>query len=312
MQDFIRERVFVTGHRGLVGSAIERLLRARGCEDIVTADRDELDLRDMAAVQSWFANTQPKYVFHCAGRVGGILANSTAPADFLHDNLMIHATVLRAARDWSVRKLLYLGSSCLYPRDCEQPIREESLLTGPLEQTNEGYAIAKIAGVKACDAYRMQYGCNFISAMPTNLYGPGDHFDLQTAHVLPALIRKFHEAQTSGSQRVTVWGTGTPRREFLHVDDLATACLTLMEQYDSPGPINVGTGEDMTVGELAELIRDLIAPKCEIRFDPSQPDGMPRKRLDVSRIRSLGWTHRIPLVEGIQSTYRWYLDNCIS
>jgi GDP-L-fucose synthase len=248
-------------------------------------------------------------VFLVAGTVGGILANSTRPAEFIYDNLMIHATVVHAAHLQGVRRLLYLGSSCIYPRDCPQPIREEYLLTGLLEPTNEPYAIAKISGIKLCQAYRRQYGSDFISAMPTNLYGPHDNFDLQSSHVLPALMRKFHDARTGGREEVAVWGTGAPRREFLHVDDLADACLFLMRHYDEDEHINVGTGEDLSIRELAETIRDAVAPGVRLAFDPEKPDGSPRKLLDVSRLHALGWRHRIELGEGIRDTYRWFLEN---
>jgi GDP-L-fucose synthase len=302
-------RIHVAGHRGLVGSAIVRRLEAEGFRNLLTAGRDEVDLRDQAAVDRWFAEHRPEVVFLVAGTVGGILANSTRPAEFLYDNLMIHATVVEAARKVGVRRLLYLGSSCIYPRESPQPIREEALLTGPLEPTNEWYALAKIAGIKLCQAYRKQYGCDFVSAMPTNLYGPGDNFDLESSHVLPALIRKFDDARESGAPTVTIWGTGTPRREFLHVDDLADACLFLMRRHDSDLPINVGTGEDQTIRELAERVRDVVAPGVELVFDPTKPDGMPRKLLDVSRLHALGWRHSIDLGDGIASTYRWYLEH---
>ncbi len=302
-------KIFVTGHRGMVGSAVVRRLREEGFQRILTATREELDLRDANAVDAWFSTNRPDYVFHVAGRVGGILANSQQPADFLHDNLMIQATVLRSSWKHDVQKLLYLGSSCIYPRDCPQPIKEEYLLSGPLEQTNFGYAIAKITGVKACEAYRLQYGCNFISAMPTNLYGPHDNFHPENSHVVPALIRRFHEARESGIRSVAIWGSGTPRREFLHVDDLAKACLVLIERYDEAGTINVGTGQDVTVAELASVIRDVVYPDCHLEFDQSKPDGTPQKLLDVSRIESLGWKHRTDLREGIRSTYAWYLEN---
>lgn len=302
-------RILVTGHRGLVGSAIVRHLVAKGFEQIQTASRQELDLRSPDAVQRWFDKHRPEYVLHAAGTVGGIWANSMRPVDFLHDNLLIQATVLRASWQTCVKKLLYLGSSCIYPRECHQPIRESSLLTGPLESTNECYALAKISGVKACDAYRQQYGCHFISAMPTNLYGPNDNFNPQCSHVIPGLIRRFHDARTSGHESVTVWGSGTPRREFLHVDDLAAACWFLMEYYDQSGPINVGTGEDVTIREVAEQIRDIVHPSAAIEFDSSKPDGTPRKLLDVSRIHRLGWNHRISLTEGLTGTYRWFSDH---
>ena len=302
-------RIYVAGHRGLVGSGILRRLRAEGFDNLLTATRDELDLREQAAVNEWFRANRPEYVFLVAGTVGGILANSTRPAEFIYDNLMIHATVVHAAHLQGVRRLLYLGSSCIYPRDCPQPIREEYLLTGLLEPTNEAYAIAKISGIKLCQAYRRQYGSDFISAMPTNLYGPHDNFDLQSSHVLPALMRKFHDARVAGREEVTVWGTGTPQREFLHVDDLADACLFLMRHYDEDGHINVGTGEDLSIRELAETIRDVVAPGVRLAFDPGKPDGSPRKLLDVSRLHALGWRHRIELGEGIRGTYRWFLEN---
>jgi GDP-L-fucose synthase len=300
-------RIFVAGHRGLVGSAIVRRLRAAGCQQLLLATRGELDLRDQAAVDAWFARQRPELVFMAAGTVGGILANATRPAEFLYDNLAMHAAVVDASYRHGVRRLLYLGSSCIYPRDCPQPMREEYLLTGPLEPTNEPYAVAKISGIKLCQAYRQQYACDFVSAMPTNLYGPGDNFDLTSSHVLPALIRRFHDAREAGVRQVTVWGTGTPRREFLHVDDLADACLFLMRHYDDTEHINVGTGEDLAIAELAALVRDVVAPGVEIAFDPGKPDGMPRKLLDVSRLHRLGWRHRIGLREGIASTYAWYV-----
>jgi len=301
--------VFVAGHRGLVGSAIVRRLRAGGHRNLLTATRDELDLRDQVAVRSWLEEHRPRAVHLVAGTVGGILANSTRPAEFLYDNLMIHANVVEAARHVGVEKLLYLGSSCIYPRLADQPIVEPALLTGPLEPTNEAYAIAKIAGIKMCDAYRAQYGCDFVSAMPTNLYGPNDNFDLQSSHVLPALIRKFDDARLAGETQVTVWGTGRPRREFLHVDDLADACVFLMERYDEPGPINVGYGEDVAIAELAEMVRDVVHPEAEIDFDTSKPDGTPRKLLDSSRLQQLGWQPSIPLAQGVASTYEWYLEH---
>jgi GDP-L-fucose synthase len=301
--------IFVAGHTGLVGSAITRRLLAEGYTNVLCASRQQLDLRDQAAVNYWFRANRPDYVFLAAGTVGGILANATRPAEFLYDNMMIHATVLHAAYLYGVEKLLYLGSSCIYPRLADQPITEEALLTGPLEPTNEAYAIAKIAGIKLCDTYRAQYGCNFISAMPTNLYGPNDNFHLSSSHVLPALIRKFHEAREAGLDIVEVWGTGTPRREFLFVDDLADACLFLMRHYDAPGPINLGTGQDLTIHQLATIVRDVVHPNASLVFDASKPDGTPRKVLDVSRADALGWRAATPLDQGIRRTYRWFLQN---
>jgi GDP-L-fucose synthase len=301
-----RPRVFVAGHRGLVGSAIVRRL-AREPVEVLTATREQLDLRDQAAVNYWFKANRPESVYLVAGTVGGIMANSTRPAEFIYDNLLIHATVVHAAHVFGVSKLLYLGSSCIYPRNCRQPMTEEQLLTGALEPTNEPYAVAKIAGIKLCQAYRSQYGANFISAMPTNLYGPHDNFDLVSSHVLPALIRKFHDAREAGSREVVIWGTGQARREFLHVDDLADACVFLMAQYEDDRHINVGTGEDLTIGELAALVRDIVCPGAALTFDTTKPDGMPRKLLDVSRLHALGWRHRIPLSDGIRSTYQWFL-----
>lgn len=298
--------IFVTGHRGLVGSALVRLLQARGFSQILTATRGKLDLRDQAAVLDWFAHYRPRYVIHAAGTVGGILANATRPAEFVYDNLMLHATVLRAAWQHGTERLLYLGSSCIYPRDCPQPIKEEYMLTGPLERTNDAYAIAKLSGVLSCQAYRRQYGCRFISAMPTNLYGPNDNFDLQSAHVLPALMRKFHAAKLAGEREVSVWGTGTARREFMYVDDLAAACLHVLAHYDEEAPINIGTGQELTIGELAAQIRAVVCPNVELRFDTSRPDGTPRKLLDVSRLHALGWRHQVELQQGLERTYRWF------
>jgi GDP-L-fucose synthase len=299
-------RIYVAGHRGLVGSAIVRRLKAEGFTNLLTATRQELDLRDQAAVNAWFEANRPEYVYLVAGTVGGILANSTRPAEFIYDNLMMAANVIEAARRNEVTKLLYLGSSCIYPREAPQPMTEDVLLTGALEPTNEPYAVAKIAGIKLCQAYRRQYGCNFISAMPTNLYGPGDNFDLESSHVMPALIRKFHEAKERGECEVEIWGTGSPRREFLHVDDLADACLFLMARYEDEEHINVGTGEDISIRELALLIRDIVHPDAELVFDTSKPDGTPRKLLDVSRLTELGWTASKPLREGIEATYEWF------
>jgi GDP-L-fucose synthase len=306
-------RVYVAGHRGLVGSAIVRRLRTEGFSNLLTATREQLDLRDQAAVNCWFKANRPDYVFMVAGTVGGILANSIRPAEFIYDNLMMHATVVHASHLHNVKRLLYLGSSCIYPRESVQPIREEALLTGVLEPTNEPYAVAKISGVKLCQAYHRQYGCDFIAAMPTNLYGPGDTFDLEGGHVLPALMRRFHEARLGGASEVTVWGTGSPRRELLHVDDLADACLFLIRHYeDRDMHVNVGTGEDLTIRELAEMVRDIVAPGIELRFDSRKPDGMPRKLLDVSRLHALGWRHRTDLREGIEGTYRWFLEHARS
>ena len=300
-------RIFVAGHRGLVGSAVIRRLANAGHRSLQTATRDQLDLRDQSAVNYWFRANRPEYVFLVAGTVGGIMANSTRPAEFIYDNMMIHATVVHAAHVYGVTKLLYLGSSCIYPRECAQPMKEEQLLTAPLEPTNEPYAVAKIAGIKLCQAYRRQYGRNFISAMPTNLYGPHDNFDLTSSHVLPALIRKFHDAKLKSNSEVTVWGTGRPRREFLHVDDLADACVFLMQHYQDEQHINVGTGQDLTIRELAEMVRDIVYPGAAIRMDSSKPDGAPRKLLDVSRLHALGWRHTFALQEGVKHTYEWFL-----
>ena len=302
-------RVFVAGHRGLVGSAVTRRLEAEGFSQVLTATREQLDLRDQAAVNDWFRANRPEFVVLVAGTVGGILANSMRPAEFIYDNMMIHATVVHAAHLFPVKRLLYLGSSCIYPRECPQPMKEEHLLSGTLEQTNESYAIAKIAGIKLCQAYRKQYGCDFISAMPTNLYGPHDNFSLTSSHVLPALIRRFHDAKDEGRGEVVVWGTGSPKREFLHVDDLADACVYVMRHYDDAEHINVGTGEDLTIRELAEMVRDIVHPEAKLVFDSSKPDGTPRKLLDVSRLHDLGWRHKIELRDGIESSYRWFLDN---
>ncbi len=301
--------VFVAGHRGLVGSALLRRLRADGHQNVLTADREALDLRSQEAVDDWFDQHRPQYVYLAAGTVGGVLANSTRPAEFLYDNMMIHATVVEASRRVGVAKLLYLGSSCIYPRVTAQPIPETALLTGELEPTNEGYALAKITGIKLCQFYREQFGCNFISVMPTNLYGPNDNFDLTSSHVIPALIRKYHEAKSEGVSTVEVWGTGTPRREFLHVDDLAEACMFLMANYESSSHINVGTGLDLTIAELAGMVRDVVHPGADLSFDTSKPDGIARKVLDVSRLHALGWKHRTPLSEGLAETYAWFLDH---
>jgi GDP-L-fucose synthase len=302
-------RIFVAGHGGLVGSAIVRLLEDEGFGNILTATRDQLDLRDQAAVNYWFRDHRPEFVFLVAGTVGGIMANSTRPAEFIYDNMMIHATVVHAAHLFAAKKLLYLGSSCIYPREAAQPLKEEYLLSGYLEPTNEAYAIAKIAGIKLCQAYREQYGCNFISAMPTNLYGPNDNFDLTSSHVLPALIRKFYDAKEQGLSEVTIWGTGAPRREFLHVDDLASACLFIFRHWDEGRHINVGTGEDLSIRELAEMIGKVVHPSAKLAFDTSKPDGSPRKLLDVSTLDGLGWRHGVELEEGIRTTYEWFLED---
>jgi GDP-L-fucose synthase len=307
------DRVFVAGHRGLVGSAIVRKLEAEGCSNLLLASRQALDLRRQNAVEEFFARERPEYVFLAAAKVGGILANDSYPAEFLHDNLEIQTNVIHSAWKHGARKLLFLGSSCIYPKFAPQPIREESLLTGELEATNQAYAIAKIAGIKMCQAYHKQYGFRTINLMPTNLYGPGDNFDLQSSHVLPALLRKFHEATVAGAPEVTVWGTGSPRREFLHVDDLAAAAVFLLlssaSNYESPEILNVGTGEDLTIRELAATIARVTGFQGRVVFDPSKPDGTPRKVLDVSRIHALGWKAQIPLEAGIASTYKWYLQS---
>jgi GDP-L-fucose synthase len=299
-------RVFVAGHRGLVGSAIVRRLEAEGDQSILTATREQLDLRDQAAVNYWFRANRPQQIYLVAGTVGGIWANATRPAEFIYDNMLIHATVVHAAYTHGAEKLLYLGSSCIYPRLAAQPMNEDQLLRGALEPTNEAYAIAKIAGIKLCEAYRRQYGCDFISAMPTNLFGPNDNFDLMSSHVLPALIRKFHDAKLAAQPKVTIWGTGTPRREFLHVDDLADACVFLMKTYSEHQHINIGTGEDLSIRELAEMVRDTVYPGAMLEWDHTKPDGMPRKLLDVSRLHALGWKHRIGLRQGVDQTYAWF------
>jgi len=302
-------RIYVAGHTGLVGSAVMRRLAREGFTNLLAATREQLDLRDQAAVNYWFRANRPEYVFLVAGTVGGIMANSTRPAEFIYDNMMIHATVVHAAHLFGVKKLLYLGSSCIYPRECPQPMREEHLLSSPLEPTNESYAVAKIAGIKLCQAYRRQYGCNFISAMPTNLYGPHDNFDLESSHVVPALIRKFDDAKQAARDEVVIWGTGSPRREFLHVDDLADACLFIMRNWEDELHLNVGTGEDLTIKELAEMVRDVVHPGARLVFDTTKPDGTPRKLLDVSRLNALGWRHSIAVRDGIESSYRWYVEN---
>ncbi len=305
-------RIFVAGHRGLVGSGLVRGLRQGGFTNLVLPSRNQLDLTCSSAVDAFFESARPEYVFLAAARVGGILANSQFPVEFIRDNLYIELNVIDSAFRHGVTKLLFFGSSCIYPKFAPQPLKEEYLLSGELEPTNEWYAIAKIAGIKLCQAYRRQHGFNAISLMPTNLYGPGDNFDLQSSHVLPALLRRFHEAQRAGLPEVVVWGSGNPRREFLHVDDLASAAIFLMQNYHQPEIINVGTGEDLTIAELARKIAHVVGYRGNIVFDASKPDGTPRKLLDVSRIHSLGWRHQIALDDGIQSTYEWFLNNVAS
>jgi GDP-L-fucose synthase len=305
-----REAVtYVAGHRGLVGSAVWRHLQSQGFTNLVGRTSSELDLRDRDAVFAFFRETAPRTVVVAAAKVGGILANSTYPADFLSDNLRIQVNVLDAAAATGVERLLFLGSSCIYPKFAEQPIHEDSLLTGALEPTNDAYAIAKIAGILQIQALRRQHGVRYISAMPTNLYGPGDNFDLHNSHVLPALIRRFHEAKESGAESVTCWGTGSPRREFLHVDDLAAASLFLLEHYDDPQTINVGTGEDVTIKEIAETVAEVVGYTGRLEWDPSKPDGTPRKLLDVSRLTNLGWKARIGLADGLRETYAWFCEH---
>jgi len=334
-------RIYVAGHKGLVGSAIYRRLQSEGYSRLITRTHQELDLLRQADVERFFETERPEYVFLAAAKAGGILANSSYPAEFIYNNIMVQTNVIHAAYMAQVKKLLFLGSSCIYPRECPQPMKEEYLLSGKLEPTNEPYAIAKIAGIKMCQSYNRQFGTCFVSVMPTNLYGPGDNFDLETSHVLPALIRKFHEAkireanlqevggkrleaneerggsasnlkrsapQTSNASSVTIWGTGTPRREFLYVDDLADACVFVMNHYEEDEIINIGAGKDISIKELAELIKDITGFEGAIRYDPSKPDGTPRKLLDVSRLESLGWRSRISLREGIEKTYQWYVN----
>lgn len=304
--DLAGKRVFVAGYRGMVGSAILRRLAHEQCT-VLTAPRAELDLREQAAVRSWFAREKPDVVVLAAAKVGGILANDTYPADFLYENLMIEANVIEAARTEGVGKLLFLGSSCIYPKFADQPIVEDALLTGALEPTNEWYAIAKIAGIKLCQAYRRQHGCDFISAMPTNLYGPGDNFDLTSSHVMPALIRKAHEAKSAGADSITIWGTGTPRREFLHVDDLAEACVFLLKTYSDEGHVNVGSGSDIAIYDLAQLVCEIVGFSGEIMRDLTKPDGTPRKLMSGDKIAAMGWAPRIGLPEGIASAYREFM-----
>ena len=299
--------IYVAGHRGLVGSAIVRKLESLGYTNLTLRTSKELDLRDQAAVEAFFKTQRPDFVFLAAAKVGGILANSNYPAQFLYDNLMIASNIINASYRYGVKKLLNLGSSCIYPKFADQPMREDSLLTGQLEYTNRAYAIAKIAAIELCDKYREQYGCDFISAMPTNLYGPGDNFDLKNSHVLPALIRKLIEAKDKQAPSVEIWGTGTPKREFLYVDDMADACLYLMNHFSEPGPINVGTGEDLSISELAELIMKIVDYRGELIFDTTKPDGTPRKLLDVTRLGNAGWKAKTSLEEGIAKTVTWYL-----
>jgi GDP-L-fucose synthase len=303
------EKIFVAGHRGMVGSALIRALEAAGFSKLLKRDRSELDLGDSAAVSKFFAKEKPEVVIFAAAKVGGIKANNDQPVEFLLENLRVQNSVIAAAHENGARKLLFLGSSCIYPKLAPQPIPESALLSGPLEPTNEAYAIAKIAGVKLCQAFSREYGANFVSAMPTNLYGPNDNFDLETSHVLAALLRKAYEAKKSSARELVVWGTGTPHREFLHVDDCASACLFLLEKYDSPEIVNVGCGEDISIRELAELVCEVVGFDGELSWDKTKPDGTPRKLLDVSKLRGLGWTPTIPLRDGIAQTYDWFLKN---
>ncbi len=303
------EAIYVAGHRGMVGSAVRRKLEAEGFTNILTRTRAELDLRDAVAVRKFYAAERPAVVVVASAKVGGIVANNEQPAEFLLENLQIQNNVISCAHEFDARKLLFLGSSCIYPKLAPQPIPESALLTGPLEPTNDAYAIAKIAGIKLCQSYHRQYGRNFISGMPTNLYGPNDNFDLHTSHVLPALIRKVHQAKKNGAATVPIWGTGSPRREFLHVDDLAEACFFLLERYDSPGIVNIGCGEDVTIRELAETVCDVIGFGGALEFDATKPDGTPRKLLEMSKLFGLGWRPRIPLREGIRGAYEWFLAN---
>ncbi|TWJ16722.1 GDP-L-fucose synthase [Geobacter argillaceus] len=300
-------RIYVAGHRGLAGSALVRKLQSAGFNNLLVRSSNELDLRRQADVEAFFRENMPDYVFLAAAKVGGIHANNTYPADFIHDNVTIQTNIIHAAYISGVKKLLFLGSSCIYPKHCPQPMKEEYLLSGCLEPTNEPYAVAKIAGIKMCEAYNRQYGTNFISVMPTNLYGPGDNYDLHNSHVLPALIRKFHEAKVEGSPSVEVWGTGTPRREFLYVDDLADACFFLMQQYDDGKIVNIGVGEDLSILELALLIKEIVGYEGELRFDSSKPDGTPKKLLDVTKLLNMGWKAQVGLADGIKRAYDAYL-----
>lgn len=303
------DKIYVAGHRGLVGSAIIRALIKSGYENLVTRTHSELDLTNQQAVKDFYIQEKPDYVFLAAARVGGIVANDSYPAEFIYHNLMIETNLIHGAYENAVKKLLFLGSTCIYPRLAPQPLKEEYLLTGPLEPTNEWYAVAKIAGIKLCQAYHSQYGSNFISAMPTNLFGPNDNFDLHTSHVLPALLRKFHEAKINNADQVEVWGTGTPLREFCHVDDCADACIYLMNNYNEPEIVNIGVGKDISIGELALMVKQAVGYDGEIMFDSSKPDGTPRKLVDATKILGLGWKPEVSLRDGIASTYRWFLDN---
>ncbi|MDY3959063.1 GDP-L-fucose synthase [Romboutsia timonensis] len=305
----LNSKIYVAGHRGLVGSAIVRNLEAKGYTNIIYRTHEELDLTNQADVQAFFKEEQPEYVILAAAKVGGIHANNTYPADFIYDNLMIQNNVIKAAHDYNVKKLLFLGSTCIYPKMAPQPIREEYLLTGALEETNEAYAVAKIAGLEMCKFFKRQYGDNFISCMPTNLYGPNDNFDLKSSHVLPALIRKFHEAKISGKHTVEVWGTGTPLREFIYVDDMADACVFLMENYDGEQHVNIGTGEEVSIRQLAETVREVVGFEGELVFNTDMPDGTPRKLTTVDKLHGLGWKHKISLNEGIKLAYTWFLEN---
>nr|WP_296109381.1 GDP-L-fucose synthase [uncultured Terrisporobacter sp.] len=302
-------KIYVAGHRGLVGSAIVRNLEAKGYKNIIYRTHKELDLTNQEAVRTFFEEEKPEYVFLAAAKVGGIHANNTYPADFIYDNLMIQNNVIKAAHDFEVKKLLFLGSTCIYPKMAPQPIKEEYLLTGSLEETNEAYAVAKIAGLEMCKFFKRQYGDNFISCMPTNLYGPNDNFDLKNSHVLPALIRKFHEAKVNNSEAVEVWGTGTPLREFLYVDDMADACVFLMENYDGEQHVNIGTGEEVSIRELAETVKEVVGFDGELVFNTEMPDGTPRKLTTVDKLHGLGWKHKVSLDKGIRLAYSWFLEN---
>lgn len=304
-----QSKIFVAGHRGLVGSALVRKLNAEGYENLLLRTREELDLRDQRSVLDFLSKERPEYVFLSAAKVGGILANKERKAEFIYDNLQIQTNVIHASYKVSVRKLLFLGSSCIYPKLCPQPIQEEYLLTGSLEETNDAYAIAKIAGIKMCQSYNEQYGANFISVMPTNLYGPSDNFDLKSSHAVPAMIRKFHDAKSANLQTVSLWGSGSPRREFLYVDDLADALVFLMKNYSGSEIINIGAGEDMTIRELSDMVREVVGFHGEVVWDTEKPDGTPRKLLDSTRLQNLGWMPKTPLLDGIRLTYQWYVKN---